>query len=322
MSTRVWAHPPGLHWNNWGRCLRMIRKESNVEGRLRSKWMMVRRFLIQIIAVQYWLLCSVQSTTNLNKSVLIGHAGFCKPVQFGNWMQTEFLAWVFNSRPARNKASDVPGLGNMVCCDEMGLDFRYARSAGGRPNGSWQDFYPGVSGCNMQIPGWKGCCGVTTINIVGEYPWKVGEYGTEWLSQDFWWRTGVVSVAETAFSASPPFRDPYDSTWGEASADFRPWMSRGGPNAWSGSANQECHWQDDIFSNFKLVNWLQAENAYLTHEDLNTGIDKPDNRWNIHLGLYDSITFRPKPSSHSQQSYSSLHVLIFDDSHWYNIKTV
>jgi hypothetical protein len=29
---------------------------------------------------------------------------------------------------------------------------------------------------------------------------------------------------------------------------------------------------------FKLVNLLHTENAYLTHEDLNTSIDKPENR--------------------------------------------
>jgi len=33
----------------------------------------------------------------------------------------------------------------------------------------------------------------------------------------------------------------------------------------------------------KHVNILQAENVNLNHEDLNTSIDEPENRWNIHL---------------------------------------
>jgi hypothetical protein len=36
-------------------------------------------------------------------------------------------------------------------------------------------------------------------------------------------------------------------------------------------------------TNFKLVNLLHAENANLTHEDLNTSIDEPENQWNFHF---------------------------------------
>jgi len=39
---------------------------------------------------------------------------------------------------------------------------------------------------------------------------------------------------------------------------------------------------------FKLVSLLHTENANLTHEDLNTSIDEPENRWNIHLVWYDT----------------------------------
>jgi len=49
-------------------------------------------------------------------------------------------------------------------------------------------------------------------------------------------------------------------------------------------------------TDFKLVNSLLTTNATLTHEDLNTCIDKPDIRWNIHLVLYDTLTSRSKPS--------------------------
>jgi hypothetical protein len=51
---------------------------------------------------------------------------------------------------------------------------------------------------------------------------------------------------------------------------------------------------------FKLVNLLHAENANLTNKDLNTSIDKPENRWNIHLVSYDTLTSRAKPSCNGQ----------------------
>ena len=38
-------------------------------------------------------------------------------------------------------------------------------------------------------------------------------------------------------------------------------------------------------TDFKLVNLLHAENVNLTHEDLKTSIDEPENLWNIHLVL-------------------------------------
>jgi len=62
--------------------------------------------------------------------------------------------------------------------------------------------------------------------------------------------------------------------------------------------NQMTHGTD-----FKLVNILHTENANLTHEDLNTSIDEPENRWTIHLALYDTLTYRAKPSSNSKLSY-------------------
>jgi hypothetical protein len=48
-------------------------------------------------------------------------------------------------------------------------------------------------------------------------------------------------------------------------------------------------------TDFKLVNLLLTENANLTHQDLNTSIDKPENRWNIHLVSHDTLTCRAKP---------------------------
>jgi len=68
---------------------------------------------------------------------------------------------------------------------------------------------------------------------------------------------------------------------------------------------------------FKLVNSLQGENANLTHEDLNTSIDEPENRQNIHLVSYDTLTSRAKPSSNGQLSYCAWSFGIFDESHRY-----
>ena len=56
-------------------------------------------------------------------------------------------------------------------------------------------------------------------------------------------------------------------------------------------------------TDLKLVNLLHAENANLTHEDLNSSVDEPENQWNIPLVSYDTLTSRVKPSSNGQLSY-------------------
>jgi hypothetical protein len=68
--------------------------------------------------------------------------------------------------------------------------------------------------------------------------------------------------------------------------------------------------------NFTLINLLHMENANLTHEDLNTSIDKPENRWIIHLVLYDPLTSRATPSTNGQLSHCSWSCWIFDAHHW------
>jgi len=73
-------------------------------------------------------------------------------------------------------------------------------------------------------------------------------------------------------------------------------------------------------TNFKLVNLLHTENANLTHVDVNTTIDEPENRWNIHLVSYNILTFRVKPSSNSQLSYWAWSFGIFDESHRYKTR--
>jgi hypothetical protein len=73
--------------------------------------------------------------------------------------------------------------------------------------------------------------------------------------------------------------------------------------------NETTHGTD-----LKLVNLLLAENANLTHQDLCPSIDKPENRWNIHLVPYDTLTSRAKPSINGRLSHCSRSFGI-NDSH-------
>jgi hypothetical protein len=73
-------------------------------------------------------------------------------------------------------------------------------------------------------------------------------------------------------------------------------------------------------TDFKLVNLFLAENANLAHEELNTSIDKPETRGNIHLVSYDTLTPRATPSSNGQFSYFAWSFGISDESHRYKTK--
>ena len=70
-------------------------------------------------------------------------------------------------------------------------------------------------------------------------------------------------------------------------------------------------------TDLKLVNLLHTENANLTHKDLNTSVDEPENQWIIHLVSYDTLTSRAKPSSNGQLPYCAWSFGIFDESHPY-----
>jgi len=70
----------------------------------------------------------------------------------------------------------------------------------------------------------------------------------------------------------------------------------------------------------KLINSLHAEYVNLTHEDLNTSIDEPQNQLNIHLASYDTLTSRAKPSRNGQLSHCSWSYGICDESHRYKMK--
>ena len=70
-STGISAYQPSLHSSNWKRSLMTKRTRTKVQRRFSSTWRMVRRFSIQKIQDQYWIWLSIQSTTNLNTSVLM-----------------------------------------------------------------------------------------------------------------------------------------------------------------------------------------------------------------------------------------------------------
>ena len=73
-------------------------------------------------------------------------------------------------------------------------------------------------------------------------------------------------------------------------------------------------------TNFKLINLVHAENVNFTYEDPNTRLDEPENRWNVQLVSYDTLTSRAEPSSNGQFSHCSWSFGIFHDSHRYKTK--
>jgi len=68
-------------------------------------------------------------------------------------------------------------------------------------------------------------------------------------------------------------------------------------------------------TDFQLINLWHAENVNLTHKDLNTSLDEPENRCSIHLVSYNTFLSRVKPSSNGQLSHCSWSFGIFDESH-------
>jgi len=75
-------------------------------------------------------------------------------------------------------------------------------------------------------------------------------------------------------------------------------------------------------TDFKLVNFSHAKIANLTHEDLKTSIEVPENRWNIYLVWYDTLTSRAKPSNNGQLSHCTWSFGIFDKSHRYKKRNI
>jgi len=106
---------------------------------------------------------------------------------------------------------DAPGLGHLVHREEIGFGCWYARSAGGGWDRSWKDFHLGCTGNALQIGDWESCNVVSTVHFMGEYPWRVGDFGAKQLSRHCRWRTGVVSAPEIEFCAPPPVGNPVNT---------------------------------------------------------------------------------------------------------------
>ena len=122
----IWAYLPSLHPRDWKRSLRMKRTRTNVQGSFRSKWRMVRRFLIQKIKAQYWIRFSIQSTTNLNISVLMKQSGWWMRVLFANHqitvLQAASIQWqtclessFWHTRFGPSGSSWGDGFGILIC---------------------------------------------------------------------------------------------------------------------------------------------------------------------------------------------------------------
>jgi len=71
---------------------------------------------------------------------------------------------------------------------------------------------------------------------------------------------------------------------------------------------------------FKLIFLLHMDIGNLTHNNLTTRLDEPDNRWNIHFDSYATLTSRAKPSSDGQHSHCLWSFGIFDESYQYKTK--
>jgi len=73
-------------------------------------------------------------------------------------------------------------------------------------------------------------------------------------------------------------------------------------------------------TDFKLINLLHTNKGNITPKVLTTSIEKPGNRRNIHLVLYDTLTSRRTPSSNGQLSYCACSFGILEEFHQYKNK--
>jgi len=158
---------------------------------------------------------------------------------------------LFSSRPSLKYGSGTPGVGNMVHGEEVGSGCWYARITGGRWNGSWKDFYLSCSSNDFQIGDWESCNGVATVHFMGEYPWRVFNFGLEGLSWYCWWRTGVLSAPAIEFCILLSVGDSDNSTSQVSSTWMSPRTYPGHYNAQSGRNFQHCHQQNDAGNKFQ-----------------------------------------------------------------------
>jgi len=73
-------------------------------------------------------------------------------------------------------------------------------------------------------------------------------------------------------------------------------------------------------TDFNLTNLLLTGNANVNLQNLNTSIDEPENRCNIHLESYDTLTYRAKLSCNGWLSHCSWTFWIFNESYRWRTK--
>jgi len=111
---------------------------------------------------------------------------------------------------------------------------------------------------------WECCNGVATVRFVGEYPWRVGDFGTQLLSRHCRWRTAVVSPPVIEFCAWLSVGDPVNTTSRASSSCISPWTNPGHYNAQSGWHLQDCHRWDDTWNRFE-TRQLVAPGKWTSH---------------------------------------------------------
>jgi hypothetical protein len=113
----------------------------------------------------------------------------------------------------------------------------------------------------------------------------------------------VVSAPEIEFCTPPPVGDVDNTTSGASGAFIISGTNLvvtmpGVAETLQTVIHKMTHGND-----LKFVILLHAKNANLKVEDLNPSTNEPENRLNIHLVSYDSLTSRGKPSSNDQLSH-------------------
>jgi len=108
---------------------------------------------------------------------------------------------------------------------------------------------------------WKDVVGLPTVDIMGESPWHISEYGTESLSWHYRGWTCVVSIAENEFSTWLPFQDAGNTCSAAPWNDFRCWPIWGCHRIWRGWDIQECHQQDEIWDQLQTGELVGPRNC-------------------------------------------------------------
>jgi len=140
---------------------------------------------------------------------------------------------------------------------------------------------------------------------LSEFPWIIGEE-REWYPLR---RQNSVPRCHIEFQTSPPQEHPVLTSALELILVV---IIPGVAEMFNGVLDEMTHRTDS-----ELINLLHVNRANITNEDLNASIDKPENWWNMHLLLYDTLKSKAKQSSNGQISYCVWSYGIFNESHWY-----